>query len=142
MASFKPLDDAFAVSAQISLDDVHTAAQQGFKHIICNRPDNEDPGQPDFAEISAAASKLGLTSHHIPFDNTSLSPAVIDTMQDTLATLDGPLLAYCRSGTRCSIAWSALQRRAGRDRGEIEASTTAAGYALEPQRGVIDALAE
>ncbi|MEM7378295.1 MAG: TIGR01244 family sulfur transferase [Pseudomonadota bacterium] len=142
MATFKALDDSFAVSAQISLDDVHAAAQQGFKHIVCNRPDNEDPGQPDFADISATASKLGLSSHHIPFDNTSLSPAVIDAMQDTLAALDGPVLAYCRSGTRCSIAWSALQRRAGHDMAEIEASTSAAGYALEPQRGVIEALSE
>ncbi|MEM6985207.1 MAG: TIGR01244 family sulfur transferase [Pseudomonadota bacterium] len=142
MSRFLPLTDDFAVSPQISADDVRAAAEQGYQHIICNRPDGEDDGQPDFAEISKVAVSLGMSAHHIPFDNTTLSGAVIDTMQNTLGSLDGPVLAYCRSGTRCSIAWSALQRRDGQSFEAIESATGAAGYALANQRDLIDAIAQ
>lgn len=142
MSHFKPLSDYFSVSPQVSVEDVQGAAQQGFKHIICNRPDNEDDGQPDFAEISKAALRLGLSAHHIPFDSHNVSSAVIDSMEKTIAALEGPVLAYCRSGTRCSLAWSALQRRKGNTFDQIESRTASAGYDLKAQREAIDALAK
>jgi len=47
-----------SVSPQIKPEDVKTLAEQGFKSIICNRPDGEDPDQPNFAEIEAEAKKI------------------------------------------------------------------------------------
>ncbi len=141
MATFTPLNDGFAVSAQLTTDDVDAAADAGFKHLICNRPDDEEPGQPSFAEISERASKLGMSVHNIPFDGATLNGAVIDAMAHTLATLDGPVLSYCRSGTRCSLAWSALQVRAGDDIDSVQLATRNAGYDLGPQRAIILALA-
>ncbi len=140
MADFRPLSDTFSVSAQITPDEVQAAADAGFKHIMCNRPDNEDQGQPHFADISDMASKRGLSVHSIPFDGSSLTPEVIDAIEQTLSTLDGPVLAYCRSGTRCSIAWSAVELRKGQDLDTVQATTLAAGYDLTGQRELIKAL--
>lgn len=141
MSRFVPLSDTFSVSPQLTESDVQAAADLGFKHIVCNRPDGEDDGQPDFQTVSDLAVKLGMSTHHIPFDNYSLSGAVIDAMQQTLDSLDGPVLAYCRSGTRCTVAWSALERRAGKDLDGIQATTSSAGYDLSAQRSLIEALA-
>ena len=140
MAVFTPMSEQFAVSAQLTPEDVSAAADAGFKHLVCNRPDDEEPGQPDFANISASAAKLGMSVHHIPFDGATLNGSVIDAMEHTLSTLDGPVLAYCRSGTRCSLAWSVLRVRAGDDIDDVQSTTRDAGYDLGPQRALILAL--
>ena len=54
-----PLTDEFAVTAQISVDDVSAIAEAGYKTIICNRPDYETADQPVFADIKAAAEAAG-----------------------------------------------------------------------------------
>ena len=41
------LTDKVAVSGQISPTQVASIASQGFRVIVNNRPDGEDPGQPD-----------------------------------------------------------------------------------------------
>ena len=48
----RTINDEYAVTAQISLDDLSQIKAQGFKSIVCHRPDAEDPGQPDFAVLS------------------------------------------------------------------------------------------
>ncbi len=50
----------FSVTGPISGSDVGVAAAQGFKTIICNRPDDEAQGQPAASEIAAAAEALGI----------------------------------------------------------------------------------
>ncbi|KEG18154.1 beta-lactamase hydrolase domain-containing protein, partial [Bartonella bacilliformis] len=41
-------DDVF-VSNQIDITHMQTLVDAGIKTIICNRPDKEDPNQPDFS---------------------------------------------------------------------------------------------
>ena len=62
----RPINDEYAVTAQIALADLDRIKEMGFKSVVCHRPDDEDPGQPDFAEIEAKATSLGLEMRHIP----------------------------------------------------------------------------
>ena len=81
----------------------------GFKSIICNRPDNEQPGQPSAAEIRRAAEAAGLSFRHVPI--ISGQPATGDdvaAMAQALDELEGPVFAYCRSGTRSTNLFAAV----------------------------------
>ncbi|MBC7506913.1 MAG: TIGR01244 family phosphatase, partial [Sandarakinorhabdus sp.] len=65
---FIHLTDAMSVAAQIAPEDCALAADAGFAVVICNRPDAEDPEQPEAAVIRAAAAAAGLRYVHIPVD--------------------------------------------------------------------------
>ncbi|HKP79063.1 MAG TPA: sulfur transferase domain-containing protein, partial [Phenylobacterium sp.] len=66
MPDFRRVTDDFTTAPQISVADVAEAARQGFKTVISNRPDGEEPGQPPAAEFEAAAQAAGLAFFHIP----------------------------------------------------------------------------
>jgi uncharacterized protein (TIGR01244 family) len=65
---------------------------------------------------------------------------------ETAAALDeanGPVLAYCRTGTRSITAWALAQALAGSSHtpDEIIALAQKAGYDLSGARGALEALA-
>ena len=96
----KALDATFAVSPQIRPDDVAEIAAQGYKAIICNRPDDEEQGQPDAASIRAAAEEAGLAFAYVPAVSGALTGENAAAMKRALADLPSPVFAYCRSGAR------------------------------------------
>jgi uncharacterized protein (TIGR01244 family) len=97
----------FAVSPQISAENVPAIRDAGFKTIICNRPDEEEPGQPSAQSIGEAAAAAGLSFVAIPVvsGQAPSSDAIIE-MQEALNTLPGPIFAYCRSGNRSAQLWT------------------------------------
>ena len=101
------ITDRYAVAPQILPDDVTAIAAQGFVAIICNRPDGEDPGQPTAAEIAAACDAAGLAFHHIPVSEVPIAIELIQEQRRLIVDSDGPVLAYCRSGTRSQVIWQA-----------------------------------
>mgnify|MGYP000398012469 CR=1 FL=1 len=100
----KQHNNQISCSAQINPEDVSTLAEQGFKLIINNRPDGEAEGQPSNAEIAAAAEAAGLDYAYIPIQR-ELPQDSIDTLKELLANAKGPVLAYCRTGTRSTNLW-------------------------------------
>lgn len=96
----KPLTQDFAVSPQITVTDIPAIAAQGFKAIICNRPDNEEKGQIAAAELREAVEQLGLDFAHVPTVSGAITDANVAAMADALAHLPKPILAFCRSGAR------------------------------------------
>jgi uncharacterized protein (TIGR01244 family) len=100
-----PVSEDYSVSAQIRPEDVAEVAALGFRSIMCNRPDDEDPGQPAFAEIARAARALGLAAVHVPVVSGSIVEENVDDFRDAIADLPGPVFAYCRSGARCQNLW-------------------------------------
>ena len=102
---------SFAVSEQILPAELQAIAAQGFKSVICNRPDAEGPGQPSFAEVAAAAAQLGLQARHLPVVPGQITEAQASAMAELLRELPGPVLAYCRSGARSSNLWQLAQGR-------------------------------
>jgi uncharacterized protein (TIGR01244 family) len=130
MSDFRRVTDELSVAPQISVADVAEAARQGFRTIINNRPDGEDPSQPASAEIEAAAEAAGLTYVHIPVRG-SPGPAEVEAVREVVDAAEGPVLAFCRSGTRSIVTWSIGQAMSGAvPRGELVSLGRAAGYDL------------
>jgi uncharacterized protein (TIGR01244 family) len=135
MSDFRRVTDDFTTAPQISVADVAEAAALGFATIVCNRPDGEDPGQPAAAEIAAAAQAAGLAYVHIPVRGAP-GPAEVEAMRQAVEASDGPVLAYCRSGTRSITTWSIGQVMSGAmTRGELVSLGRAAGYDLSGALG-------
>ena len=99
----------FAAAPQIAADDIAKAVAAGFKMILCNRPDHEVPGQPDASTIETAAKDAGLEFRFLPLAPGGLSMDLINSFRDALDSSDGPVLAYCRSGTRSTTLWALAQ---------------------------------
>ena len=130
MSDFRHVTDDFTTAPQISLADVAEAARQGFKTLISNRPDGEEPGQPTAAEVAAAAQAAGLVFHHIPVRGGP-TPEQVEQTQAVLQDADLPVLAFCRSGTRSIITWSLSQASSGAlSRADLVGLGHTAGYDL------------
>lgn len=125
----RKIDDNLTVSYQITPDEVPQIARAGFKAIICNRPDDEEPGQPGVAEIRAAAEANGLAFHHIPTSSGLFPAEVIETFRKARQEAGGPVFAYCRTGTRCATI-DALANPDGKTADEVIRAAAAAGYDL------------
>jgi len=130
MSDFRHVTDDFTTAPQISLADVAEAARQGFKTLISNRPDGEEPGQPTAAATAAAAEAAGLAFHHIPVRGGP-TPEQVEATQAVLQDADLPVLAFCRSGTRSIITWSLSQASSGAvSRADLVGLGRTAGYDL------------
>jgi uncharacterized protein (TIGR01244 family) len=130
MSDFRRVTDDISVAPQISVADVDDAARQGFKTIINNRPDGEDPAQPLSREIEAAAAEAGLAYFHIPVRGGP-TPEQVETTAKIMAEAPHPVLAFCRSGTRSINTWSLSEAASGgHSRDELVGLGRQAGYDL------------
>ncbi len=131
MMDIRRLSDDFSVSPQIEISDLQTIWDAGFRTIMCNRPDNEDAGQPLVGEIEAAAREIGFAFAHLPADSGRVAMPLATQTGRVLADLPKPVFAYCRSGTRCTVIWS-LMMISELEGHEILAAASAAGYDMSP----------
>ena len=107
---YKKLDESVSVSPQISTDDLPAIAAQGFKSIICNRPDGESADQTPYAMIETAARKAGLPFRNIPVVSGAITMDDVVAMKQAIAELPKPIYAYCRSGARCTNLYMMVQQ--------------------------------
>ena len=131
----RQLTEQLSVAPQIVAADMPAIVAQGFRSVVNNRPDDEEPGQPDNAALEAAAHAAGLEWRHIPVVSGKVNDDQVRSFSEALAQLPGPVLAFCRSGTRCSALW-ALSSDDTVD--NILATTEAAGYDLSILRGWLE----
>ena len=130
MADIRKVTDDFAVAPQISPDDLAQAAKDGFVLVINNRPDGEAPDQPASAEMEAAAKAAGLAYVHIPVRGGP-TPEQVEAVAAAVQEAKGPVLAFCRSGTRSIVTWSLGKAISGaRPRDELIQLGADAGYDL------------
>jgi len=130
MADIRKVTEDFAVAPQISPEDMALAARQGFVLVINNRPDGEAPDQPSSAQMEAAAKAAGLAYVHIPVRGGP-TPDQVEAVAEAVADARGPVLAFCRSGTRSIITWSLGQAGSGaKPRDELVNLGADAGYDL------------
>ncbi len=101
------LSDSCAVAGQIQPSDVAALADEGYTTIVCNRPDGEEFGQPLAADVAAECEARGIAFHFIPIDRSGLTMDMVEQFRRAVDESQGPLLAYCRSGQRCSVIWQA-----------------------------------
>lgn len=130
----------YAVSPQILPDDCQAIADAGFKTIICNRPDVEITPDCCATAIEAAAKAAGLGFVILPLTHQTMNAENIAAHRAAIDETDGPVLAYCASGTRSSIVWS-LGHAGDIPSDEIIAATTQAGYDLRGLHPQLEAIA-
>lgn len=102
----RKIDDTLSVAPQITYSDVSEAARLGFRTLVANRPDHEEFGQPAMADIQAAALENGMTWVYMPVESGNVSDADVDRFGAMIQDSDKPVLAFCRSGTRCTVLWA------------------------------------
>lgn len=136
----RPLSPRYLVSPQISVEHLPAIAAAGITTIICNRPDTEVLPPQQAAAIRAAAEAAGLHFEVLELTHQTMTPGNVARQRAILDASDGPVLAYCQSGTRCSVVW-ALGQAGDLDIDEIFAATTAAGYQLSGLRPTLEQLA-
>ncbi len=124
---FRTISPKFTASPQISVEDVGTIAAQGFRAIICNRPDGEGVDQPSFKEIAAAAKAAGIEARYVPVQSGMVKDQDVEAFGAALEDLQRPVFAYCRTGTRSATLWS-FHEAMKRPIAEILTATKAAGY--------------
>jgi uncharacterized protein (TIGR01244 family) len=136
----RKVDDSISVAPQISLEDVAAIKAAGFTGIVNNRPDDEEAGQISGDAIRDAAAAAGLSYTAIPITHAGFSYPQIEAMAEFLAVADGPVLAFCRSGTRSCNLWALAQARNGADADELIAKGAGAGYNLDGLRPLLHQL--
>ena len=141
MSGFRKLTENVLVSPQLALEDVTAAAAAGVALIVNNRPDGEEPDAPQGDEIAAAAAAAGLNYVAIPVGHAGFSEPQVDAMIAALEQAEGPILAYCRSGTRSTFLWALAAAKQGQDPDTIARTAMQAGYNISPIRAMIDMLA-
>jgi len=127
---FKKLDDGISVSPQITAAQVAEAKAMGFTLIVNNRPDGEAPDQTPGDEIAAAAAAAGLDYVAIPVGHGGISGDQLQAMAQALDAAAGPVLAYCRSGTRSTMLWALASASHGADVEALTAKAAVQGYDL------------
>jgi sulfide:quinone oxidoreductase len=139
MVKIIQLEPGIAVAPQLVESDFAAIAARGFRSVVNNRPDGEAPDQLPNTKAEAAARRQGLAFRHQPVKNINVTDDdVVTTFARLMDDLPGPILFYCRTGTRCTILWTqAAAGRLGVD--EVLAVARNAGYDLDFMR---EALAE
>ena len=138
---FRQLTDRVFASPQITVAEVAAAAAQGITLIINNRPEDESDDQPPGAEIEAAARAAGLGYVAIPVTHGGFSENQVKAMAAALASAPGPILTYCRSGTRSTLLWALAEASRGESPQALAEAAAAAGYDVGPVRALMDMLA-
>jgi uncharacterized protein (TIGR01244 family) len=136
MADIRRVTEAFAVAPQINEEDVAQIEAAGFKTIVANRPDGEGGvDQPRMGAIRAKAESLGLAFVALPFSGAP-TPEVVERMSNILNEAPQPVLAYCRTGTRCITAWALTHAGQGTGQEIVDAAADA-GYDLSSLQSLL-----
>lgn len=137
---FIRLTDTVSVAGQLTPADLTEAKRQGFALVVNNRPDGEAPGQPTDAAMAEAATANGLAYRSIPVAGGLAMPQV-EAMAAALAEAGGPVLAFCRSGTRSTNLWALAEASRGGDAEAIVAAAAGGGYDVASMTPVLRQLA-
>ena len=129
----KKVSPFISVSAQISPADVGILASQGFRTIISNRPDGEADDQPSTDVLRQAAERHGLDFHAQPVKSGQITDDDVAAFASLLDDAAGPVLAFCRTGTRSITLWALVESR-HLSASAVLATALSQGYDLEGLR--------
>ncbi|TCV73748.1 bifunctional sulfur transferase/dioxygenase Blh [Neorhizobium sp. S3-V5DH] len=89
-----------SISPQPSIEDIRSFRDRGFRTLINNRPDNEDPAQPGTHAEQQEAKHCGLSYAFIPVTADTITEADVRAFQRAVKESDGPVVAHCQTGKR------------------------------------------
>lgn len=140
MSDFRKLSEKVWASPQLISSEIRDAAADGFALLINNRPEGEEPGQLPGAEAEAIAAETGMDYVAIPVTPGGFTQAQVQAMAEALGKADGPVLAYCRSGTRSTFLWALAEAAGGAEPAALVESAAQAGYDIGAIRPTLEAL--
>ncbi len=128
------ISSCIAVARSLTAADIPALAHHGFRALISNRLDNEEDGQLNAGETAALARQSGIAFRHLPVaKHEVLDMAAVETVAAALASLPGPIVLACQSGTRSALLWAAA-RAANEPIDGVLATLSRAGFDFEDMR--------
>ena len=133
------LTERFAVSGQVTPDQVADLKARGYTTIIALRPDAEGPDQPSAAHMDTVARSHGMVFAYVPVAPGPIPDSAVAALGNALDDNPGKVLLYCRSGSRAARTWSLVEasRRGGADTNAILAAVKASGQSADDLRDAI-----
>jgi uncharacterized protein (TIGR01244 family) len=136
----RALTPDYAVSPQIAPADLAAIKAAGFVAVIDNRPDAEIEADLHTEIMRKAADAAGIAFHANPIIGGMMTMQNVTTQADLMQGAEGPVLAYCASGTRCSVVW-ALAMAGQMPTDDLIGIPARFGYQLDGLRGQLEAMA-
>ena len=127
------LSQYYHVSPQIEIEDIKVLADAGFTKVICNRPNEEIPAELHSEYMTIAAKAAEISFDFLPFTHQTMTIENIAKQAELIDAASGPVLAYCASGTRCTVIW-ALSQIGKMSADDIIQTALKAGYNIEGLR--------
>ncbi|WP_425074997.1 TIGR01244 family sulfur transferase [Sagittula sp. S175] len=137
----RKLTETYSVSPQISPEDVAALRDAGFVMVLCNRPDEENPPALQSDAMRQAVEAEGLRFAVLPLTHQTMNAENILKQQEIVASAGGPVLAYCASGTRCTVIW-ALGNAQTLGADAVIGTALEAGYDISGLRPTLETLAQ
>lgn len=134
------LTDRYHVSPQIDPQDAAAIKEAGYVLVIDNRPDAEVPPSHQTKAMQQAIEAVGLRFSALPITHQTMTAENILAQAELVAAANGPVLAYCATGTRCSVIWALGNAETLGADAVIEAAAKA-GYNLAGLRPTLETLA-
>lgn len=139
--SIEKIADYLYVSRQLTERTAKLVAQYDIKTVICNRPDGEEPNQPDFETVKAWLNEAGIEKVvYMPTTMEAINDAQLKEFQDMVAQSPAPILAYCRTGTRSAMLWALNQAKRGVEVNSLIRAADLAGINLTKERERLEAV--
>lgn len=127
----RTLNENLSLADQLTAEDLPGIVEQGFKTVICNRPDEEGEAHLSAAQAQAQLSAAGVTFHYLPVNGAAITDQDVADHAALLEKAQGPVLTYCRTGTRCAKLWALAQTGAT---DELITQVAATGLSIEDLR--------
>lgn len=134
----RKISERYSVAPQLQPEEMQAAADAGFAAVICNRPDVEVPGALQAPVMRQAAEAAGLEFHYLPLTHQTFTQDLVQRQRAIMDAAEKPVLAYCASGTRSTIAW-ALGQAGSMPVDDILSATRDGGYDLSTIRPTLEA---
>jgi uncharacterized protein (TIGR01244 family) len=131
----------YHVSPQISPEDADAIRAAGYALVIDNRPDGEVPPPLQAEAMRAAMEAAGLRFAVLPLTHQTMHAENIMRQAELIEGAEGPVLAYCASGTRSTVVW-ALGMASDLGADAVLSAARDGGYDLEGLRPTLKTLAE
>ncbi len=136
----KRISSFLSVASQIYPAHIEKIASLGFGTIVNNRPDGETAGQPLAHELAVEAARNGMVFINQPVISGKVTASDAADFTDALQRASGPVLAFCRSGLRCTTLW-ALNEARHTDADTVLSFAMSIGFDLKGQRELIEQIA-
>lgn len=133
----RALTPRYHVAPQLAPEDMPAIAAEGYALVICNRPDSEVPPDLQAETLRRAAEAAGLRFEILELSHETLTPENAVRQRDLIDSTDGKVVAYCRSGTRCSVIWGMGQAADLSVPGVMQTAADA-GYNLDSYRPLFE----